>query len=149
MSSLSSRLCIAMFVAGVSISALADPMSPVGAWNTIDDETKKPKSTVRITEKDGVISGTVEKIVDPAKQDSKCDKCAADDPRKGKPVIGMTILSGLKKEADNVWAGGSILDPNNGTTYAAKVTVIEGGKKLEMRGSFLFIGRTQTWIRAE
>ncbi|MCF8150379.1 MAG: DUF2147 domain-containing protein [Sulfuritalea sp.] len=138
-----------MFVAGVSISALADPMSPVGAWNTIDDETKKPKSTVRITEKDGVISGTVEKIVDPAKQDSKCDKCAADDPRKGKPVIGMTILSGLKKEADNVWAGGSILDPNNGTTYAAKVTVIDGGKKLEMRGSFLFIGRTQTWIRVE
>ncbi|MCF8175069.1 MAG: DUF2147 domain-containing protein [Burkholderiaceae bacterium] len=149
MPSLPSRLCLAMFVAGVSISALADPMSPVGAWNTIDDETKKPKSTVRITEKDGVISGTVEKIVDPAKQDSKCDKCAADDPRKGKPVIGMTILSGLKKEADNVWAGGSILDPNNGTTYAAKVTVIDGGKKLEMRGSFLFIGRTQTWIRVE
>jgi uncharacterized protein (DUF2147 family) len=124
-------------------------MSPVGAWNTIDDETKKVKSMVRITEKDGVLSGTVEKIVDPAKQDSKCDECAGDDPRKGKPVIGMTILSDLKKESDTVWSGGKILDPNNGKSYNAKVTVIDGGKKLEMRGSILFIGRTQTWVRAE
>ena len=149
MPSLLSRLCVALFVAAVSMSALADPMSPVGTWNTIDDETKKPKSLVRITEKDGVISGTVEKIVDPAKQDSKCDECASDDPRKGKPVIGMTILTGLKKDGDNVYSGGNILDPNNGKTYNAKVTVIEGGKKLEMRGSILFIGRTQIWIRAE
>lgn len=149
MPSPSFRLCITMLVAAVSLSALADPMSPVGAWNTIDDETKKPKSVVRITEKDGVISGTVEKIVDPTKQDSKCDKCGVDDVRRGKPVIGMTILTGLKKTEGNVWEGGTILDPSNGSSYNAKVTVIDGGKKLEMRGSFLFIGRTQTWIRVE
>lgn len=141
------RFCVALLIAGLSMPALADSMSPVGTWNTIDDETNQPKSVVRITEKDGVISGTVEKLFDPAKQDSKCDDCASDDPRKGKPVIGMTILNGLKKEGDNVYGGGKILDPKNGKTYNAKVTVIEGGKKLEMRGSFLFIGRTQTWIR--
>jgi len=61
----------------------------------------------------------------------------------------MTILTGLKREGDTVWAGGRILDPNNGKTYNAKVTLIDGGKKLEMRGSVLFIGRTQTWIRAD
>lgn len=149
MSLLPSRFCIMVFLAGLSMSAVADPLSPVGTWNTIDDETSKPKSLVRITEKDGVFSGTVEKIVDPAKQDSKCDECAADDPRKGKPVIGMTILTGLKKEGDSVYSGGRILDPNNGKTYNAKVTLIEGGKKLEMRGSILFFGRTQTWIRVE
>jgi len=144
---LSSRACVALLLAAASMSALADSMSPVGTWNTIDDETGKPKSLVRITEKDGVISGTVEKIVDPAKQDAKCDKCADDDPRKSKPVIGMTILTGLKKEGDDVYGGGRILDPNNGKTYNAKLTVIDGGKKLEMRGSILFFGRTQTWIR--
>ena len=135
--------------ANAAWAAAADPMSPVGAWTTIDDETKKPKSVVRITEKDGIISGAVEKILDPAKQDSKCEECAEDDPRKGKPVVGMTVLTGLKKEGDNVYGGGRILDPNNGKSYNARVTVIEGGKKLEMRGSILFIGRTQTWIRAE
>ena len=147
MPSLQSRFCVALFIAGLSTSAFADPMSPVGTWQTIDDKTNQPKSLVSITEKDGVISGTVEKIVDPAKQDSKCDECASDDPRKGKPVIGMTILTGLKKEGDNVYGGGRILDPNNGKTYNAKVTVIDGGKKLELRGSILFFGRTQTWIR--
>lgn len=140
---------ISLLVAGASLAAAADPMSPVGAWTTIDDETKKPKSVVRITEKDGVISGTIEKILDPAKQDSKCEECADDDPRKGKPVVGMTILTGLKKEGDNVYGGGRVLDPNNGKTYNARVTVIDGGKKLEMRGSILFIGRTQTWLRAD
>lgn len=143
------RFYAPIFVAAMSMNALADTMSPVGAWNTIDDETKKPKSVVRITEKDGVISGAVEKIFDPAKQDSRCDECASDDPRKGKPVIGMTILTGLKKDGDNVYAGGSILDPANGKVYNAKVTVIDGGKKLEMRGSILFFGRTQTWVRVE
>lgn len=149
MPSLFSRSCLMAFFAGVSMIALANPMSPVGTWNTIDDATNKPKSQVRIAEKDGVFFGTVEKIVDPAKQDSKCDECANDDPRKGKQVIGMTILTGLKKEGDNVYGGGRILDPNNGKTYNAKVTVIDGGKKLEMRGSILFIGRTQTWIRVD
>ena len=140
---------ISLLVAGASLAAAADPMSPVGAWTTIDDETKKLKSVVRITEKDGVISGAIEKILDPAKQDSKCEECADDDPRKGKPVVGMTILTGLKKEGDNVYGGGRVLDPNNGKTYNARVTVIDGGKKLEMRGSILFIGRTQTWLRAD
>ncbi len=143
------HICTALLAASVSMHALADTMSPVGAWNTIDDETRKPKSVVRITEKDGVISGAVEKIFDPAKQDSKCEECASDDPRKGKPVIGMTILTGLKKDGDNVYGGGSILDPANGKVYNARVTVIDGGKKLEMRGSVLFFGRTQTWVRVE
>jgi uncharacterized protein (DUF2147 family) len=140
---------LALVVAAFPVAGYADILSPVGAWTTIDDETKKPKSVVRIVEKDGVYSGMVEKIFDPAKQDSKCDECAGDDPRKGQPVIGMTILTGLKPDGDNVYAGGTILDPANGKTYNAKVTVIEGGRKLEMRGSVLFIGRTQTWVRAD
>ena len=142
-----SRFCVALFIAGVSTAALADSMSPIGDWKTIDDETNKPKSVVRISEKDGVISGAVEKIFDPAKQNSKCDECADDDPRKGKPVIGMTILTGLRKAGENVYDGGEVLDPNNGKVYNARVTVIDGGKKLEMRGSILFFGRTQTWLR--
>lgn len=143
------RPCSALLAAVLSTTAPAELLSPVGAWTTIDDETKKPKSVVRIVEKDGVFSGTVEKIFDPAKQDSKCDECATDDPRRGKPVIGMTILTGLKPDGESVYAGGTILDPANGKTYNAKVTVIEGGRKLEMRGSVLFIGRTQTWLRTE
>src|SRR5512134_3199826 len=90
--------------------------TPVGLWKTIDDDGKTEKSLVRITDAGGVLSGKIEKIFDPAKQDSKCDKCT--DERKDKPVLGMTILRNLKQDGDDkeVWAGGEILDPNNGKT---------------------------------
>jgi uncharacterized protein (DUF2147 family) len=63
----------------------------------------------------------------------------------------MTILSGLKKDRDDVWAGGEILDPGNGKTYRCKVKLIDGGRKLEVRGfiGVSLLGRTQTWIREQ
>ncbi|MDO8419724.1 MAG: DUF2147 domain-containing protein [Rubrivivax sp.] len=122
--------------------------TPVGLWKTIDDETKQEKSLVRLSEANGVLSGKVEKIVDPTKQDEKCDKCT--DARKDQPKLGMTIVEGVKKNADEpYWDGGTILDPNNGKTYKVRMTPKDGGKALEVRG---FIGpfyRNQQWIRVE
>jgi uncharacterized protein (DUF2147 family) len=128
--------------------ALAQAATPVGVWKTIDDETKLEKSLVRLSEAGGVLIGKIEKLVDPTKQDSKCDKCT--DARKDKPVLGMTIVEGVKKNPDEAfWDGGTILDPNNGKVYKVRLTPKDGGKLLEVRG---FIGpfyRNQQWIRVE
>ncbi len=122
--------------------------TPVGLWKTIDDETKTEKSLVRITESGGVLTGKIEKILNPAKQDSKCDKCS--DARKDKPVLGMTIVEGVKKNADEAyWDGGTILDPNDGKSYKVRMTPKDGGKTLEVRGFIAFFYRNQTWIRVE
>jgi uncharacterized protein (DUF2147 family) len=125
--------------------------SPTGLWKTIDDETRQEKSYVRLTETGGVLTGRIERIVDPAKQDSRCDRCA--DERKDKPVLGMTIVRGVRQGADDktVWEGGDILDPNNGKVYKVRLKPIDGGARLEVRGyiGFALLGRTQTWIRAE
>ena len=124
--------------------------TPVGLWKTIDDETKTEKSLVRITEAGGVLSGRVEKIADLTKQDSTCDKCT--DERKDKPVVGMVILRNARPDADkSVWDGGDILDPNNGKVYKLRLTLVDGGKKLDVRGfiGFALLGRTQTWLRVE
>ncbi len=132
------------FVAGTAFAQ----GTPVGLWKTIDDETKQEKSFVRITEAGGVLGGKIEKLLDPGKQDAKCDKCT--DARKDQPVLGMLIIEGVKKNADEpYWDGGSILDPNNGKTYKVRLTPKDGGKVLEVRG---FIGpfyRNQTWLRVE
>ncbi|MBI5716095.1 MAG: DUF2147 domain-containing protein [Burkholderiales bacterium] len=139
-----------MFAAAVALLAEAAfaQASPVGVWKTIDDETKQEKSYVRIVESGGALSGKIEKLLDATKQDSKCEKCT--DARKDQPVLGMTIIEGVKKSADEpYWDGGSILDPNNGKTYKVRLTPKEGGKVLEVRG---FIGpfyRNQTWLRVE
>jgi uncharacterized protein (DUF2147 family) len=122
--------------------------TPVGLWKTIDDETKAEKSHVRITDSGGVLTGRIEKLLDPTKQDSKCDKC--DGARKDQPVLGMQIVEGVRKNPEHAyWDGGTILDPNNGKTYKVRLTPKDGGKQLEVRG---FIGpffRNQTWIRVE
>ena len=144
------KAVIALVLATTSVLAMAQN-SPVGLWRTIDDDGKTEKSTVRITANSGVLSGKVEHITDPAKANDVCKKC--EDDRKDKPIVGMTIINDVKQDAEesNVWAGGLILDPAKGTTYKVRLKVIDGGKKLEVRGyigSPMF-GRTQTWIRAE
>ena len=140
---------IALALAATAGAALAQA-TPVGLWKTIDDETKTEKSQVRITESGGVLTGKIEKIADPTKQDSKCELCS--DDRKDKPVLGMTIIRNAKADADKArWEGGDILDPNNGKVYKLLLKPIDGGKKLEVRGfvGVALLGRTQTWLRIE
>ena len=141
----------AAFVLTLSCATAMAQMTPVGLWKTIDDDGKTEKSLVRISDSGGVLTGAVEKIFNPAKQDEKCDKCA--DDRKDKPVLGMTILKGVKQsESDKaMWDGGEILDPNNGKTYKVRLTPADGGKTLAVRGyvGAPLLGRTQTWVRVE
>ncbi|RXZ34064.1 DUF2147 domain-containing protein [Oxalobacteraceae bacterium CAVE-383] len=130
--------------------ATAAEASPVGLWKTIDDESGKPKSLVRITENDGELSGRIEKLfrAPDQDQDPKCVKC--EGALKDQPIIGMTILTGLKKDGDG-YSGGRIVDPASGKTYKSKLTVAEDGRKLNLRGyiGVPMLGRTQIWLREE
>jgi uncharacterized protein (DUF2147 family) len=136
-----------VLMASSLLTGMAMANSPVGQWQTSDEKTGEVKSVVIIFEQQGVMRGRVEKILrkdaDPA---AKCDKCS--DDRKNQPVVGLEIIRGAKKASGkNVWEDGEILDPENGKTYALRLTPIENGAKLEVRGSFGPIGRTQTWVR--
>ncbi|MDN0075969.1 DUF2147 domain-containing protein [Crenobacter sp. SG2303] len=137
-------LAAATLLAGFAAHAFADTAA-AGTWKTIDDETHQPKALVQISENgSGELTGRIVKLfVNP---DVLCSKC--DGERKDKPVNGMNILWGLKKDGEG-WEGGKILDPKSGKVYSAKMKLIDGGKKLEVRG-FLgvsLLGRTQVWER--
>ncbi|GAB4396818.1 MAG: DUF2147 domain-containing protein [Rhodoferax sp.] len=122
-------------------------MTPVGTWHSIDDKTGELKSQIAITESGGVLTGRIEKLLRKnADQAAVCKECT--DDRKDKPLLGLEIIRGAKKvEGKDQWEGGKILDPENGKEYTLRLTPIEDGKKLEVRGSVLFISRTQTWVR--
>ncbi|HKQ24166.1 MAG TPA: DUF2147 domain-containing protein [Burkholderiales bacterium] len=131
-------------------NTFADTKSPVGVWKSIDDKTKSERSIIRITEVNGELNGVVEKLFDQPGDDPAhlCKECKGD--RKDKPIVGMTILWGLKKDGDT-WAGGEILDPHNGKIYRCKMTLSEDGKSLNVRGfiGISLIGRSQTWWREQ
>ncbi len=124
-------------------------MTPVGTWHTIDEKTGEIKSEVVIADAAGVLTGKVSKLLRKGADQAKiCDECT--DDRKNQKIIGLEIIRGAKKvDGKEVWESGKILDPENGKEYTLRLTPIEGGKKLEVRGSVFGIGRTQTWVRVQ
>lgn len=123
----------------------------VGKWKTIADEGPdkgKAKSHLEIFEQNGAFFARIAKLLlEP--QDKVCDKCKGD--LKDKPLIGMVIMSGMKKTGNfdkdfgDEYAGGEIMDPENGKSYRCKIWV--KGDLLTVRGYVLFIHRTQNWYR--
>lgn len=147
------RLLVQAALLAVAIAqpaAWADDTSPVGLWKNVDDITGKPKAMIRITEEHGALVGRIEKLfrAPDMDQNPKCDKC--EGANKDQPVIGMVFMSGLKKDGSD-YSGGEILDPDNGKVYKSKVTLIDGGKKLNVRGyiGVPMFGRSQVWLRQE
>jgi uncharacterized protein (DUF2147 family) len=140
-------VCLAL-AAPAAAFADATTASPVGRWTTIDDSTHKPKSIVRLWDKDGVIFGNIETVFpEPGKPaDPICDKC--DGVLKNKPVKGMLFLWNMKKD-DDEWTGGRIVDPGNGKVYRCTISLADKGMKLKVRGfvGVSLFGRTQYWLR--
>jgi uncharacterized protein (DUF2147 family) len=128
----------------------ADTATPVGTWTQVDDATGKPKSIIEISEQpDGSLQGVVKEVLFSDQGTNPiCDKCGGE--RHNQPVVGMTIMWGVKKDGDQ-WDGGQILDPNNGKTYKVKLKLKDDGQKLDVRGyvGMPLLGRTQTWIRKD
>jgi uncharacterized protein (DUF2147 family) len=129
--------------------SVAATYTPDGLWQSIDDKTNKPRSLIRISEENGEYRAVIEKGLLPTDTgDAVCDKCK--DERKDQPIIGMTIVKGLKKNGDK-YDGGNILDPENGKVYKCKMTLNENGNELEVRGyiGISLLGRSQIWTRVE
>ncbi|WP_180682026.1 DUF2147 domain-containing protein [Tepidicella baoligensis] len=137
-------------LAGWALSAAAwAQLTPVGTWHTIDDKTQEVKSEIVIEERQGQLTGRITKLLRAgADQNARCTACT--DDRKDQPMIGLEIIRGAKQvEGKAVWEGGRILDPENGKTYSLRLTPVDGGQKLDVRGSIGPFGRTQTWVRVQ
>ena len=146
---------ICMFVVVLfSVTAKAQS-SIIGTWKTIDDQGPnkgKASSHIEIFEKNGVYFGKITRLLlDPP--DKVCDKCKGDF--KNKPLIGMIILQDMKKTGDVDkelgvgYASGTIIDPDDGSTYKCKMWVKDD--VLTSRGyiGISLFGRSQKWFRVK
>ncbi|MDX8554759.1 DUF2147 domain-containing protein [Tenacibaculum sp. 1B UA] len=116
-----------------------------GKWENRDEETNKVDSVIEVYKKGGKAYAKIVEITNEKRQEAVCDKCSG--KRKNTPILGMNILTGLKKDGDE-WSGGKILDPKNGKEYKCYIK-LENDNKLKIRGyiGFAAFGRTAYWYR--
>jgi len=140
------RILLSLIALSCFATTWAQTPTPAGLWKTFNDSTGKPDGLVRIEEIDGELIGTVVEVLSATAPNPICDLC--EGALKDKPIIGMTILRGLRRDSDG-YGGGTILDPDEGRTYRCTVMLLDGGRKLEVRGyvGLPLLGRTQIWVR--
>jgi uncharacterized protein (DUF2147 family) len=137
------KLIIALFL----ISNFTYSQTILGKWKTIDDVTGTEKGVVEIYEISGVYYAKIVEIFEPQHRFKKCSRCCCDE--KDKPLMGLVIVKGLKKD-DDKYDGGEVLDPKNGKYYSCYISLIEKDK-LKIRGfiGVPLLGRTQYWYRVK
>lgn len=136
-------LLLSLIITG---NACAQHTAIIGQWQTIDDNTGKPKSIVQMDEPAGKVYGKIVRLFRSPKEDPDpiCHKCT--DYRKNQKVIGMVILEQLEPKGKE-WSGGKILDPANGKIYDCQIWLEQG--QLKVRGYLGVFFRTQTWQRVK
>lgn len=122
--------------------------TPLGLWETYDNDTGKPDSIVKIWCIRDIYYGKVVKIFPQHghRATDRCVKCQGE--QHNQPILGMTILWGMRHRAHD-YGEGSVLDPNSGNIYHAEMQLQKNGNELALRGyvGIPLFGRTTTWYR--
>ena len=118
---------------------------PIGTW-----QTEEGRGTVRMSDCGGALCGTLialKEPIDPQTGKPKLDRNNTDPGERGRPIVGIQIVSALKAAGPNKWSG-QIYNPEDGKTYNANVT-LQDANTLKVQGCILggVICKTNTWTR--
>lgn len=127
------------------ISSSISAQTIFGKWENRDEETNKVDSVIEVYEKEGKAFAKIIEITNDQRKNALCTAC--NGKLKDEPILGMNILTGLKKDGKE-WSGGKILDPKNGKEYKCYIE-LESDNKMKIRGyiGFAMFGRTAYWYR--
>lgn len=136
-----------LLAAALLANSLAHGQDVFGNWYSLDPDTGENESIIRVYQQDEEVYARIETILREEDKDKTCIECTGKD--KDKPIEGLVIMKGLKKDGEE-YNGGKILDPKNGKYYKCYIT-LEEENKLKLRGyiGFSVIGRTEYWYRVE
>ncbi len=123
--------------------------TPEGYWKIVDGTTGNPKSIIKIWKTSNQeLMGKVIKVFAKKGNMQRCTACKG--PLYNQPILGMTLLSGLKPKQQQ-WGSGRLLNPDNGKTYSCALRTVEHGNKLQVRNyiGLPYFGRAETWERID
>jgi uncharacterized protein (DUF2147 family) len=119
---LSAYIAALLYLSGTGHAVSAEP-TPVGLWQAVDKDIKRPTGWFLISNHGGVYRGTIAKMFLKPGQDPNqlCTECK--DDRHNHPWLGLEIIRGMRPEGDDKYGGGTILDPRDGKVYKATMTL--------------------------
>lgn len=128
-------------IAFISTAAAAKAADPTGNW-----VTENRSAVVAIARCGAGLCGTVAKVLVEKPGIPKTDVRNPDPKLRGRPIQGLSILSGFTRHGDR-WERGRIYDPNSGKSYASKLSLNPDGS-LAVSGCIAVFCKTQRWTRA-
>ncbi len=122
-----------------------------GLWQEYSDDTGALEALIRIEKlSDNTYAGKIEKILPESAENPglTCKNCPGNF--RNKPLLGLRILSGLKRQDGQTFSGGEILDPDDGKVYQCEIRLSKDGNTLEVTGylSFNWIGHSEIWRKS-
>ncbi len=140
-------LAIFMFMAGATCLATGPALASdlTGVWLTA-----KGESEIEIAPCGDVFCGKILQILKPhnGQEGPSTDVNNPDPALRSQPILGLTILTGLKSAGDaNEWKG-SVYNPDDGKNYDVTLTLKHDGDVLNVEGCLAYIlCDSQKWTR--
>ena len=140
------KLFIAMLLILAPLSA-ALAQEVAGKWKLSDGS-----AIVEVYQDGDIYNGKIVWLKNPTAPNGSpaVDKNNPDEKLRSRQLIGLNMLSNLKKKSATEYTGGVIYDPGNGKTYYCSMEV--DGDILHVRGSLDkrgLLGRTMDWFRVK
>ena len=138
------KLFIGLVLALAPMAVFAQ--SVIGKW-----KLSTGTAIVEVYQSGNVYNGKIVWLQKPTQPDGSpsVDSKNPDEKLRSRELMGLNMLSGLKKKGSE-YTGGTIYDPANGKTYHCSMEV--EGNVLKVRGSldsWGLLGRTMDWYRVE
>ena len=147
---MSSGIVVPGLLAAVIGTALAATptraVDPTGVWMSQHGDTK-----IQITDCGGLLCGTVvwlKEPIDPKTGKPRTDKFNPDASKRGRPMLGLQVVNGLKPTAPGRWSG-EIYHADEGFTVRVDLTV-QSHRQARLEGCLLaVVCKTERWTRTD
>jgi uncharacterized protein (DUF2147 family) len=138
-------LTAAMPLIAMSPAVDAFAANPAGIWSMANG-----KVTVKVTNCGGNLCARIVRLAEPnSKIDGKpkVDRENPDPAKRKRPLIGLSILIGMKPTGNGSWKG-AVYNPDDGKVYSG--TLQQSGDSIKLKGCVAGIFcRTNTFVRVD